>query len=308
MIAKLTYLSSFRTYGIVGWMKKAILTLLLSLTPFLFSGCSLRKQPAALQINSTPVAAVFLNGKNVGKTPYLDRNLTAGEVTLKLIPESTTQALSSWEGKIKLVGGILSIISREFAETEEASSGDILTLEPIRDKKSASLAVVTTPDGAVVMVDGQNRGFTPLVLDKITAGERQISLSLNGYRERAIKARAINGYKLVINSKLAQEAEITPTPTPEAGLSPSPTKKATVTPTPKPKITPAAGQTTIVVKGTPAGWLRVREEASSTSKELARVDEGDEFTLLAEKNGWYQIAYEEGKEGWISGQYAEKQN
>ena len=111
----------------------------------------------------------------------------------------------------------------------------------------------------------------------------------------------------MVNSKLAQETEPTPTPTLEPGLSPTPTKKATVTPTPKPKTTPVAGQVTVVVKGTPAGWLRVREEASSSSKELARVDEGDEFTLLEEKNGWYKIAYEQGKEGWISGQYAEKQ-
>lgn len=306
IIAKLTYLSSFRGYGIVGLMKKIGLILILILVPFLFSGCSLKKQPAALQINSTPVAAVFINGKNVGKTPYLDRNVTAGEITLKLIPESTAQSLSSWEGKIKLVGGVLSVINREFAETQEASSGEILTLEPIRDKKSASLAVVTTPDGAVVMVDGQNRGFTPLVLDKISAGERQISLTLTGYGERVIKAKAFNGYKLVVNSKLAQETEPIPTPTLEAGLSPTPTKKVTVTPTPKPKTTPAAGQVTVVVKGTPAGWLRVREEASSSSKELARVDEGDEFTLLEEKNGWYKIAYEQGKEGWISGQYVEK--
>jgi hypothetical protein len=213
-------------------MRRILTCLLFSLIPLLLTGCLPSKQKAALQVITTPESSVFINGKLVGKTPYTDRELNPGEVTLKLIPESTAISLSSWEGRLKLVGGVMSVVSREFAESEESASGDILTLESSKDKKSASLAVVTTPDGAAVKIDGENRGFSPLVLDQITEGEHQITLSLDNYRENTIKAKAINGFKLILNSKLAKETGENPllsgTPTPE------PTGKAKETTTPAP--------------------------------------------------------------------------
>jgi len=294
--------------------RKFLLSSFLVLAIFL-SGCSLKKSPAALQINSIPTASVFIDGKHVGNTPFVNREMKAGEVTIKLIPESTTSALASWEGKLKLVGGVLSVVSREFAEQDEFSSGDILTLEPIRDKKNASLAVVTSPDGAMVQLDGENRGFSPLVLDKINEGEHQLDLSLSGYRPRSLKAKAVNGFKLVVNSKLAREGEesLTPTPTSVPGSEPTPkvTTKPTVSPsaaspTPRPTLAIGEGVSYVKILDTPTGWLRVRSEASTSSTELAKVYPGEKYPLLEESSGWYKIRYAEGKEGWISGQYAEK--
>jgi len=300
-------------------MKKISFFVFLSLVPLLLTGCLPNKQKAALQIVTKPAASVFINGKLVGKTPYTDRELSSGEVTLKLIPESTAISLSSWEGKLKLVGGVMSVVSREFAESEENASGDILTLEPSNDKKNASLAVVTTPDGAAVKIDGENRGFSPLVLDQITEGEHQITLSLNDYRENTLKAKAINGYKLILNSKLAKEVggqnplssgTPTPEPTGKTKLTTTPTPKISITPTskvsPSPRPTVAITGASIEVKETPTGWLRVREEPSSSSKELTKIYPGEKYPFLEEKNGWYKITYAEGKTGWISGQYAEK--
>ena len=54
------------------------------------------------------------------------------------------------------------------------------------------------------------------------------------------------------------------------------------------------------------GWVRVREEASTASEELTKVDHNDTFPLKNSDSGWYQIEYETGKLGWISGKYAEK--
>ena len=67
----------------------------------------------------------------------------------------------------------------------------------------------------------------------------------------------------------------------------------------------ATGQT-VLIKETPTGWLRVRGEPSTVGAEVGRVNPGEKYTLLEEKDGWFQIEYEEGKNGWISGQYAEK--
>ena len=290
--------------------KLCLLTITLFFPLFFFSGCLPKKQTAALQVNSFPSASIFINGKNVGKTPFVDREMNPGEITLKLIPESTISALTSWEGKLTLVSGVLTVVNREFAEQEENSSGDILALEPIRDKKNASLAVVSTPDGVTVMIDGENRGFSPLVLEKINEGEHQITLSYSGYKERTLKAKAVNGFKLILNSKLAKESEgeivVTPTPT----LTSQPTKKTTPTVTPKitltPKPTVAISGAYVEIQETPTGWLRVRMSPSLSATEAAKVYPKEKYPLLEEKSGWYKIVYEEGKQGWISAQYAKK--
>jgi uncharacterized protein YgiM (DUF1202 family) len=57
---------------------------------------------------------------------------------------------------------------------------------------------------------------------------------------------------------------------------------------------------------TPTGFLRVRKEASTTAEEIGRVNPGEFFRLLDEQNSWYKIEFQTDKEGWVSGQYAQK--
>jgi hypothetical protein len=74
-------------------------------------------------------------------------------------------------------------------------------------------------------------------------------------------------------------------------------------PTPKPKVTPP-DKPYIEVEDTPTGWLRVRAEASVNSDELAKINPGEMYPYLEEEdNGWYKIEYEDGEEGWVSGDY-----
>lgn len=51
------------------------------------------------------------------------------------------------------------------------------------------------------------------------------------------------------------------------------------------------------------GFLRVRIEPNTTSSEAGRVTSGKGFKVLDEKEGWYQIEYETGKTGWVSGSF-----
>lgn len=270
---------------------------------FFFSGCTLKKPPSALQIDTTPSANVLIEGKLSGKTPYQASDLKAGEVTVKLIPESSTQALVSWEGKVKLNTGVLTLIQQEFASAEEKMAGQILTLEKIKDEKSAALSVVSNPDGAMVSVDGEARGFTPLLLDKVGVGDHQILISKDGFGERLIKAKTVLSYKLIINAKLAQ-AETPSSATPSATPTLAVTPKTTVAP--KPTVTGKAGETTVKIKDTPTGFLRVRKGPSTAEAEIAKVNPGETYTLLEEKSGWYKISLADGTEGWISSSYASK--
>ena len=66
-------------------------------------------------------------------------------------------------------------------------------------------------------------------------------------------------------------------------------------------------KSSILIKDTPTGFLRVREEPAITASEEARVKPGDQFDLLEENSGWFKIEYEKGKQGWVYSQYAEKQ-
>lgn len=296
--------------------KKVLLFSAIAFSSLFLSGCTLKKTPAALQVNTNPAANVFIDGKLLGKTPYQANNLKPGEVAVKLIPESTATPLVSWEGKVRLNAGVLTLIEREFAATEAGSSGQILTLERTKAKNEASLTVVSDPDGALLNIDGEAKGFTPLTIEKAGIGDHQITVTKDGFTEGIVKAKAVVGFKLIVNVKLAQ-TEIQPTVTPS--LAPLPSGKVTptlkVTPSPKAttspsaKITPTGGEIAkpyVVIKDTPTGWLRVRADASTSAAEIAKVNPGEKYPLLEEKTGWVKISFADSKEGWVSGQYITK--
>ena len=242
-----------------------------------------QKQTAGLQVISEPRATVFLEGKHLGQTPLEDKELEPGEFLIKLVPE--LESFNSWEQKIKLNPGILTVVKHEFAEDEEYESSEVLTLESLANKKLISLAIISSPDGALVKVNGATRGFAPISLEDVVEGSQLVSLSLPGYLEKEIKAKIILGRKLIINAKLAKEKIETEEASPSAEEKESPY---------------------VEIGETPTGWLRVRLEPTTTATEAARVKPGEKYPFLGEEKGWYKIRYDEEKEGWISGQYASK--
>jgi len=273
--------------------------------------------PGALQISSTPRATVFIDGSQAGMTPFFNDKIKAGEHTIKLVPESTTDNLVSWESKVNLLPSIITAINRTLGSSEASSSGEIISLEKIGRKDKSSLAVISLPDQAVVKINGEAKGFTPLTIEDLDPADYQVTISSSGYEERTVAAHAVGGYKLIINVKLAQQTagiqeatpsgELTATPTPTGKTTPSPkaTPSAKVTPTPKAQVTPPA-KPYITVKETPTGFLRVRNEPSTTGEELTQIKPGEMYPYLnEEKSGWLKIEYVTGKEGWVSGVYVD---
>jgi len=53
--------------------------------------------------------------------------------------------------------------------------------------------------------------------------------------------------------------------------------------------------------------LRVRSLPGLQGEIITLVSKGQEYSILAEQNGWYQINYETGKTGWVMGTYVVKQ-
>lgn len=285
--------------------KKGVIVICLLASGLLLSGCTLKQKPAAIQINTTPTANVFIDGKLLGKTPYSSSEIKAGEAMIKLIPESTTEVFSSWEGKIILNGGILTLIDREFSSSETNSSGHTLGLEKIKDKNAALISIVTEPDEVLVKIDGETKGFSPLNIENLSAGDHEIVLSKDGYKDKSLRVKNVLAYRLIVNAKLGQvESEPEPTVTP----SPQPTGK--ITPSASITAKPEPAKPYVLIKETETGFLRVRNSPPSGT-ELAKVKPGEKYSFLEEKelpdkSIWYKIAYQEGKEGWISAKYAQK--
>lgn len=295
-------------------MKTTKLLFGLGLLSILLSGCTLpfiKKKKAALEVISTPKATVFLNGNHVGQTPFFDENLKPDEYTLKLVPETTETSLLTWQGIVKLNQGIMTVVNRNLAESEDKSSGYILTLESMAEKEKIKVSIISTPDSAVVTLDGEPKGFTPLVLEDVPEGERLLTISAPGFKEETIKAKTVKGYKLMVDIQLATEIEeeteeeeeeatesAKPSPKPSSDLELDEEATEGGTEMEKPYVK---------IKDTPTDWLNIRSEPSTAAKEetvLTKIYPGEVYKFIeANDTGWYKIEYEEGKQGWISGKY-----
>jgi hypothetical protein len=284
---------------------------------------------AILRIDSAPIAAVVLDDQDIGKTPY-EGQLTPGEYSIKLVPETSGEELIPWEGSVKILPNLLTYVNRDFGPSEITSGGEILTLEKISSKKS-ELAVTSIPDKITVSLDKAEKGVTPLLLKDFDPGNYELSVASSNYKDRTVKIKLTSGYKLNASFQLATLEEASPSGKPQSSVSPSatpknqpspkssPTSKASPSPvsaSPKssPKTSPTTNKSTppptpyIEVLDTPTNYLNVRQDSSSSSEILTRINPGEMYPLLEENSSgtWYKIEYETGKEGWVSAQYAKK--
>lgn len=271
-------------------MKKVIVWFLviLSLTALLlrFSGTWTQiffgvKQTSGISIYSLPSeATVFLDEKEVGKTPYDDKNLDTREYTVKISKDQASPDLigASWSGKVKLRPGTVTVINRDIALDSASSAGETLTLD-----KGKGITVISNPSESDVEIDGKVSGKTPLTLE-LDAGEHTILVSHTNYLKRSIRAALPNNFNLTVSVDLAlSEADLTVVATP------------TITQTPE-----------VAVLQTPTGFLRVRDKPGLNGKEVAQVKPGDILVLLEDQGSWDRVRLPGGTEGFVSSSYVEK--
>lgn len=282
----------FFFYAIVPFMSKFLLLLIplflggTILLGFWFISSS-KAEFAALQVTATPQTEIFLDKISLGKTPLYNDKLRPGEYSLKLVPQGSS-GLFNFEQKVVLRNGILTVLDRIFKTTEAESETSLISLEPINGKNASEIAVVSSPDGAEVKLDEQAEGITPLLLKEVSVSDHQISVTKSGYNNKTLRVRPVLGYRLTTSVK----------------LSILPSSDAT----PSAQTQEASKSATIRILETPTRFLRVRKEPFISSPEVAKVNPDDTFLLLEEKNGWYKIRLSDGKEGWVSSQYASRED
>lgn len=240
-----------------------------------------RPKTSGISIETSIPTAVFIDGRQVGRTPY-DGTLSPHTTVVKLVPYD--QNMPSYETRVDLVAGIKTIIRRNFAQTEAASSGQIISFEktPTED---FGVSIITSPDAAQVILDGRPRGFTPIRVSQLGLGSHQLSLSAPGYADSTFSVKTVDGYRLVVIAKLAQTEQGTLGVQTQAQQDQGPD---------------------VEILRSSTQFLKVREAPSTASNEVGQVNAGDKYKLISKSSdlSWYEIDLGAGKSGWILAQYA----
>ena len=244
----------------------------------------------ALQITSNPKSNVYLNGKLIGQTPLCrcdpQTMIESGEYTIRIVPIGE-QNILPFEKKITIQKSVLTAVDETFKEGT-SSEGSVITLTPLKDSKQIELLVLSFPDKASVYLDSVLSGTTPVLLKNITSSDHEVKLTKTGYREKIVRIKTTPGYQLQSVVYLGINPDL-PTPTSSPSASPTPQKQMAR------------------ILETPTGFLRVRSDSSISSSEIARVNPGESYEILDEKDLWFEIKLTDGRVGWISSSYAQKQ-
>lgn len=137
--------------------------------------------PASLTITTQPPNCdVYVNGQLKGKSPVVVRDLMFGAVNVKI----THPMYRDWTESIILKN----------AEARE--------INPRLEKRSGTLVVKSTPEGAEVAIDGAPRGQTPLILSNVEYGTHVVTISKTNYHPREEKVELMSESQQTITATL----------------------------------------------------------------------------------------------------------
>ncbi len=265
----------FNTNGIFASAQKSFLKIIILYTSAIFlSACSLTgTKPAALQVTSTPEAAIFIDGKHLGKTPFFSDQLKEGTYEIKIVAGS-----ANFLTKVDLSPNTLTVVNRLLNDNQLGQSGEVLWLQA----GSRDLFLASTPTEANITIDGQHKGKTPILIRDLEPGDHKVLSTKAGYIDHEFAIKTSTKYKLMSNLTLAAQIAKSPAASQEE---------------------PTVAK--VEVLKTPQGYLRVRKEADLNSAEIGRVNTGDQLEIIQETDEWIKISISN-KFGWISKQYTKK--
>lgn len=249
-------------------------------------------------------AAVFIDGTEIGRTPFSSNTLTSGEydlrieypsyeaqtsrvviqksynlnISAKLFPTPVLAKNSLFEGSTNLYNVALdnNLVTSNPENWVKAIiywnttrginlAGQGTSKTPVFDFYLDYKGVVYTKDGTAIA--------NPSGYDVIKSAKQGVYLGRISDGP-GLTAAAKDTYKILnIGSAITTSSS-------------SVGKKATI-------------------KTTTTGWLRVRSLPSLSGVELAKVNTGQVFDVLEEKTGWIKIKVSETVTGWVSADYVE---
>jgi PKD repeat protein len=152
-----------------------------------------------LTVSSTPTGAmVFIDNVAKGITPVTLTDTSIGTHQLLLSKsgfDDYTRSIVIEPSTPVTVGATLRKSLPESTIPPSASSG--------------SIAITSSPAGAMVFVDGIHRGTTPVILSEIPTGNHRVTLSFKGYDDWNHTVSVGSGQMAAINAELDAIKEIT---------------------------------------------------------------------------------------------------
>jgi hypothetical protein len=298
-------------------------------------GCSVpfkHQAQGALQVTTNQPVVVYLSDASLGEAPIFNDKIKPGSYTLKLEP--TDKTVKFWQTKVSVSSNTLTVV--DYQANGTASSNYVLQLIPTTDQQP-HLSVTTLPTNAVIKVDDQDKGFSPLAVTNVSAGDHTIAISAPSFQDKSINVKTVAGYNLVVQTELARRnTPPSPITSPETSTSgqikpDSPATTAaipTIHPSPTPNANPyktitgiVSGYATtsdlkkpyvkILTAAIGVDWLRVRKDPSGiTDNEVAKVKVGTYFPFLdvSKDHEWFKIQFGSDKTtnvGWMAAQYGE---
>lgn len=313
-------------------LKKVLFAFMLVL---IFSGCNRlpfrRETQGAIQVTSNHTVMVYLNDTQLGQSPYFDETIKVGEYIVKLEPLDSN--LPAWQTKLVISPRALTVVDYQVSQT--GSSNYVMQLLPISGT-DIRLTLTTLPNNAVIKINNEVKGFSPLTLEDLPNGDYAIVVSAPGYEPKTLNAKTTPGYHLITQVELARDGLVAEA-APEKPASPSAELSEPETATPEAKMptpTPApllfrqengviigAESTEVIdspyvriLEASPGiNWLRVRSQPSGlANNEVAKVRVGTYFPYLdqSEDQEWVQIQFgtAESDTGWVASQYVQITN
>lgn len=247
-------------------------------------------------ITEPPGASVFIDGTEVGKTPYSSNNLTEDQydlridylgyefqtarvtiqkgynlnVSLKMFPMPVPSKVTLFEGSTNLYNVTLDN-SLIVADTENWVKALLywnqtrgVNLDGLGPNKNPVFDFLVDYKGNLYSKEG------------VIISSAADMAALKDVKRGAYLGRAADGVGLTSQARLAYE-QLTKT-----GATTGKSAK---------------------VSQTPTGWLRVRDDASLNGKEIAKVNAGETYPVLEETKGWVKIKVSESISGWVSSDY-----
>lgn len=248
-------------------------------------------------------ADVYLDNTKIGKTPFENEKLRPGEHVLKLVPWDKDK--KTWTKKIQLTTGAMTSVERIFGDSDSTSGGSVIYLEATGEPQG-QINIITDPDEAVVYLNKEEKGKTPILLKNIPSGNQEILVKKDKFEDRLHRVEVTAGYKLTMIFDLVGEKKpiiVKPTVVEKEATT---SGKIQTTPTTKAEILGDSESKRIEITDTETGWLRVREAPEISASESAKINVGEKFSVLEETTGWIKIEYKPGKTGWISSQYVKR--
>lgn len=142
----------------------------------------------ALDLKLTPIEGIVLFQSNAKDSEVVINNSFKGSTPLMLpnVPLGDHQVTISSPGYLPKTMDL------------KVTGGTPLLLQADLMPDSATLKVITDPEGATVLINGTNKGITPCTVSRVPSGKAEVRIQLDGYTP----------YTDELMMKIAQEEEI----------------------------------------------------------------------------------------------------